>query len=323
MDATTGKNLVDYQRILVTGGLGFVGGFLVKALRAHWPNAEVVIADRRGGRSAGHILLDLQDAASIRGAIETTKPDLVLHLAAEASVSSANAAAASAWRINTGATLELAAALANHSPNVTVLFTSSSEVYGRAFARGTVNEQTLPDPLTVYGQSKLAAEQVLSAVLPPEARLIVVRPSNHAGPGQDERFVIPAFASQIVRAERGGEAVISVGNLDSERDFMDVRDVAAAYVALLSSPLDPGCREVFNVASGSARTVRSLLDILRGMASRETFVEIDPERSRPSEIPRADIDIARLREKTGWMPFTAIEKTLADVLDYARRQAVG
>jgi GDP-4-dehydro-6-deoxy-D-mannose reductase len=175
-------------------------------------------------------------------------------------------------------------------------------------------------PNSVYGRTKLAAEQMLADVLPAELRLIVVRPSNHVGPGQDERFALPSFARQLAEGERaGGPIAISVGNLEAERDFMDVRDVVRAYLALLANAESRG---VYNIASGSVRPVRELLDMMRSAARVETRVEVDPDRQRAVDIPVAAVNADRIRAETGWKPCFAMERTLADLLaDVRARQA--
>ena len=305
------------RRIMVTGSNGFVGRHLIKTLEQSLQPGDVIV--RAGREPTCDVALDLTDAKSVTAAVAAAAPDIVFHLAGEASVAQAANAAAVTWQVNFVGTMALAVALGEVGPNATLLFTSSAEVYGRAFLDGVVDELARPAPLSVYAQAKLATEQMLAAVLPSSATLIVVRPSNHIGPGQDERFVLPSLARQLALAERTGEtARIEVGNLSSERDFMDVRDVVTAYAALVRHYMGTGIREVFNISSQKTRKISSLLDMLRENARVPSEVIVDPGRVRSSEVPVAAIQSTRLRKVIGWDPAFAIDQSVRDVLDEAR-----
>ncbi len=312
-----------FRRILVTGADGFVGRHLVPALAARLgPGARMVLASRTPGQRDGQrheeIGFDLTDPPSVAEAVRVVRPDLVVHLAAQASVGQSLNAAAGTWGINVGGSLALAAALAAHAADCTLFFVSSVEVYGLSFNHGVADETTAIAPQSSYSRSKAAAEWMLADVLPATARLIVVRPSNHSGPGQDERFVIPAFAAQIARIERGGSREIAVGNLDAERDFMDVRDVIDGYVRLLARADTLPARNIFNVASGRTVRIATILEMLRAMSSVPTVVVTDPARVRPSEVPLAAIEAGSFRAAAGWAPHHAIEETLATILNDQR-----
>ena len=254
--------------------------------------------------------------------LERERPDVVIHLAAQASVGAALAgAAASTWAVNLGGTLNIALAIARHLPTATVLFASSSEVYGRAFGAEPVDEGAACEPLNAYSRSKLMAERILADVLPSSAKLIVARPFNHTGPGQREDFVLPSFAAQIARIEAGLQPpTLWVGNLDVRRDFLDVRDVASAYVGLLTVAPHLPARFTCNIASGSARPLREVLDILCKLARVPFLVQVDPARQRPSDVPVAAGRSDRLRAATGWAPAIALEETLDSLLADARRR---
>lgn len=309
----------DAPALLLVGGTGFVGGYLAPALAAAFPAHRRVLLSRGGGESVPlgwdvHIA-DLQDPGSVEDLVFAVRPQIVVHLAAQASVMS-NAEAT--WRVNFGGTFALASAVARHAPEGVFFFSSSGEVYGGSFKDGVATEETVPRPQNAYAFSKLAAEAMLRDLLPATKRLIVTRSFNHTGPGQDERFVLPTFAAQIARMEAGlTPPVMRVGNLSAERDFLHVADVVDAYVRLLTHP-GLESRVMVNVASGHAYRIEALLELLRGVSKCPFSVEIDPARLRPSDIPRAVGNPARLMGLTGWVPKRRIEATLEELLEWWR-----
>ena len=302
----------------MTGGNGFVGNHLRAALANKLSAlSSLLIAGRE---PECDVFLELSDAGSVESAVRSVRPDLIIHLGGEASVAAASRDAINAWRINVAGTLALAATFGDCSPAGTFFFISSAEVYGGAALESPATETIPASPISVYGKSKLAAEWMLSSALPSAARLITVRPSNHLGPGQDTRFAIPSFARQIAEGEQADRAVsIKVGNLDARRDFMDVRDVVRAYVALLMLPWAPGTRATYNVASGVTRGVGEIMGMLQSHATVATSLEFDPDRQRANELPSMHVDASLLRAATGWSPLYAIEQTVADILGDARQ----
>jgi GDP-4-dehydro-6-deoxy-D-mannose reductase len=144
----------------------------------------------------------------------------------------------------------------------------------------------------------------------------MTRTFNHTGPRQGPDFVCADFARQIARIEfRLEEPVIRVGNLASARDFLDVRDVVAAYRLIVERGA-PGTP--YNVCSGSVRSIADLLQILLGHAVIRIKVEVDVSRHRPIDIPVLHGNPARLKRDTGWAPVRGIEQTLGDLLEYWR-----
>ena len=146
-------------------------------------------------------------------------------------------------------------------------------------------------------------------------QVCMTRSFNHGGAGQKTGFMIPDFASGIVRVERGEQDAVLVGNLSSRRDFTHVRDVVRAY-RLLGEKGRPG--EVYNVGSGVTWSAQEILDRLRAMATREIPVRVDPSRMRPSDTPVICCDHTRLTEDTGWEPELSLDVILHDTLEYYR-----
>ncbi len=308
--------------LLLTGGRGFVGRSLAPRLVDLFPRARRIMAIQ--GAEAAPVgwetaPIDLADEAAVDRLVAWARPTIVVHLAAQASVGQLAQAAEATWRVNVLGVLGLAGAIARHAPAGVFLFTSTAEVYGASFLAGPAREETPTAPVNAYAVSKLAAEYILQDILPPATRLIIARAFNHSGPGQDDRFVLPSFAAQIVRAEAGSApAVIRVGNLDAERDFLHVADVVEAYVALLAAPSEGPRLTRVNVASGEAWRLGALLDDLLARARRPITVEVDPARMRPADIPRVIGDASRLRALTGWRPRLGVDAILDDLLSYFR-----
>ena len=202
-----------------------------------------------------------------------------------------------------------------------MLFTSSVEVYGLTFNHGIATEDSPLRPQSAYARSKAAAETMFADVLPATAQLIVARPSNHSGPGQDQAFVIPSFAAQIAGVEAGTSTEIRVGNLDAERDFLDVRDVVEAYLALLAKAKDLPARAIFNIASGHPVAIKDILKRLCALSYRDIEVVQDTNRLRPSEVSRVAIDISAITA-LGWAPRYTLDQLLLQVLNHQRPSAL-
>jgi GDP-4-dehydro-6-deoxy-D-mannose reductase len=313
-----------FATVLLTGGTGFVGRHLSGALTTRFPQAKLVLLCRPGEkpqqRDVHYLTAELTDEASVKVAVDEVRPDLVLHLAAQASVGQAIGTAEETWRVNFCGTMWLAAAMARVCPRATFVFVSSAEVYGANFSKKPVSEDTPPLPLNPYARAKAAAEAMLADVLPQSAQLIVARSFNHTGAGQDERFALPAFAAQIARIEKGEkQPLLSVGNLSAERDFLDVEDVVDAYLRLVETAGLPQ-RATFNVASGQAHAMSDLLRRLRRLAGADFEISVDPDRMRASDVPCSLGDASRLRKATGWAPRRSVDDMLSHLLEYWRER---
>jgi GDP-4-dehydro-6-deoxy-D-mannose reductase len=220
------------------------------------------------------------------------------------------------FRVNAEGTLNVLTACTELKTERVVVVLSSEE-YGRVDEAGLpLTEDSPLRPMTPYGASKCAADLLaLQAHLGDGLATIRVRPFGHTGPGQSPRFVVPALAARIARAERDGHEEIPVGSLDAVRDLSDVRDVVRAY-RLVAERGEPG--EVYNVCSGAGVSVREIAERLLARAQRPMRLVTDPELVRPVEVPRLIGSNDKLRAATGWSPEVTLDRTLADVLADAR-----
>jgi GDP-4-dehydro-6-deoxy-D-mannose reductase len=314
------------MRVLVTGALGFAGRYTVAALRRHFASrAEVFPTSRSGGNDpvvGAVVRLDVTDASGVEGAISAIRPTHVIHLAGLSVIAAAAADEDLAWRVHLSGTLNVARAITRAVPDCTLVHVGSGQVYGRTAQTGTpLDEQAVLSPTNAQMASKGAADLALIALAEHGLKCMVLRPFNHTGPGQSETSVLPSFALQIARIRAGlREPVMSVGNLAVERDFLDVRDVAAAYVRAVEASAEIDAGTIINIASGVPRSIQSLLEALIRLGEVSVVVKADESRIRPGDLKRFVGDATRARRLLGWTPRYPFEATLRDMLEDADRR---
>lgn len=267
------------------------------------------------------VSLDITNAAAVGEMIAAQKPAAIIHLAAVAEPARAFRDRDGAWAVNVDGTRHIARAVMQHVPDARLVFAGSAEAYGVSFngAEGGVTEDSALKPMSAYGATKAAADVLLSQMAFDGLDVIRFRAFNHTGPGQTPVYVVPAFAEQIARIEAEKQPpVMKVGNLDARRDFLDVRDVARAYALAASGRGDKG--GVYNLSSGMARSIQSILDELLSHSSADITVEIDPNRLRPSDVPHAAGNNSNVRRALEWQAEIPFEATLLDVLNYFREK---
>lgn len=310
------------MRALVTGAKGFVGQYLLAALARE--GAETFGCCGPKDFDGRYAVIDLSDIQTLRYAVETFRPTVIFHLAAQTSIPNSLQGPIETYEANAIGTARLTEAVRSYAgaPAPRIFFTSSAEVYGpRAASEYPLREALDVRPVNPYGASKAAAEAVLLG----ESRsfgldVVIARTFNTIGPTQDERFVVASFAAQLARIAAGSSPQLLVGNLQAARDFLDVRDVVRAYIALARN----GERgEIYNVCSGSAVSIRDVLRELIGIARVPVEVREDPARMRPAEIPLSVGDPSKLRACTGWQPELSLVRSLGDIYEAARSRCTG
>jgi GDP-4-dehydro-6-deoxy-D-mannose reductase len=244
----------------------------------------------------------------------------VYHLAAQAFVPRSFSHPWETLENNIRSQLNLILACLELDPMPRMLAVSSAEIYGVVSPdKVPMHEDLALHPTSPYSVSKVTQDMLaLQYQQSHDLPIMRARPFNHFGPGQNERFVAPAFAMQIARIEAGlQEPVINVGDLSARRDFTDVRDIVAAYHLIVEHGT-PGA--VYNVASEKAYSIRQLLETLISFARMDIKINIDESRLRPVHIPVLLGDATRLREETGWSPTYTFEQSLLDVLNDCRER---
>jgi len=317
------------MRTLITGVTGFVGAHLTEHLLSARPDTEL-FGLRRWSSSSDNVAGlanavrmidgDLLDAPSLVRALHASRPEVIFHLAASSSVASSWDTPTEMMQINVLGTLHLLEAMRQLDLDTTVVLACSAESYGQVTpANLPIREDQPFGPVSPYAVSKAAVDMLAYQYYQTfRLRTVRLRLFNHCGPGQSDRFVISALARQIAEIE--GEVrppELHVGNLEARRDFVDVRDVARAYL-LAATKGQPG--EVYNVATGKGRSIREVLEHLLTLTDAVIDVVFDPARLRPSEIPALVGDAARFHQATGWEPAIPFEQTLFDVLSYWRKR---
>lgn len=317
------------MRILVTGVTGFAGGHLAEALlargadavsgvsrRAEWPAAWAHLDGRVSLRAC-----DLCDAAAVEAVLRDVQPEAIYHIAGYAHVGRSVREPEAAWDGNLTATRRLYEAVARWGGRPRILFAGSGQVYGAGERPDEAqDEHCLPCPTSPYATSKAAADLLSYQVTRnPGLDVVRARPFNHVGPRQQPGFVIPDFARQLVAIERGQRPpLLETGNLRPCRDLTDVRDMVAAYILLMERGRSG---EAYNIGSGQAVSIRTVLDRLLALAGLDVEVRQRDELVRATDPDVIRADAAKLRRETGWAPHYTLDQTLADTLAYWRGQA--
>jgi UDP-glucose 4-epimerase len=300
------------RRILVTGGAGFVGSHLVELLVEAGDQVVVVDDLSRGDRAWLHPQADLhemdvRDGTGLRRVLPQIRPDVVVHLAAMHFIPAVDDAPGLARDINVGGTRALLDALALRPPQVLV-FASTAAVYpDRA---GPIGEWCPPDPIDVYGETKLEGEHLVSQWAEEfGVRPIVARIFNVIGKRETNPHVIPEVVSQL----RTGSRAVRVGNLAPRRDYTDVRDVAEALRRLAAAEIQS--RTTFNVGSGHSVSVAEVVQACEDVLGYRVEVEVEQRRLREHDRAELRADATLLHETTGWQPRWSLKETLAELLD--------
>ncbi len=296
-----------------------VGPFTLQGEAAALPGAVNYVCD---AGTMWYLPLALEEAGPIAELVSSLRPSTVYHLAAQSSAAVSFSDPLDTFNSNVIGTLNLLEALrhAKVGERPVMLAVGSCEEYGpQSPARFPLGENAPVGPISPYGVSKVSQTLLCRQYAQSyEMPIILTRSFSHTGPGHDARFAFPSFARQIAAAEAGaGPTEIKTGDLSAVRDFLDVRDVIAAY-RLLTKEGRPG--EIYNVSSGKSMTIQEGLEILAGAATCPISLQKDPARCRPSDLPIMVGDNTKLRTETGWDPEWDFTATLLGLLDEARKE---
>jgi GDP-4-dehydro-6-deoxy-D-mannose reductase len=311
------------KRVLVTGSGGFVGPYVVDALvRAGCRVSGVDMRDDAGSAALEtYVSQDLSDRKAVETLIDRVSPDAIVHLAAQSSAGRSFSEPFDTLTRNILPVINLLDVVRKRARHIKILAVGSADVYGPVAETDLpLVESRVPNPLNPYALSKAIQEQCcIQYARLYKTDVVATRSFNHTGAGQRDTFVLASFARQISEIRLGmREPVLDVGDLDLRRDFTDVRDIAEAYVSLLERGK---AGEVYNVCSGTARSLRGLLGLLCETAKVRPEIRVDQKRLRPADIRELRGDPSKIARDTGWRSRIAITETIEWLLDSWTRAA--
>ncbi|AMD95118.1 GDP-mannose 4,6-dehydratase [Leptotrichia sp. oral taxon 847] len=306
------------MKALITGVDGFVGKYLSEyLLKQKYEVYGTTISEKYKNEKIKIYKMNLLDEKEVNKVIKMIKPDKIFHLAGQSAVGLSWEKPVLTVNINVNGTLNLLEAVRNYSKDSKILIVGSSDQYGPIKPEECpIKESKIQNPQSPYGVSKKAQEEMCKLYVNAyHTNIIMVRAFNHIGAGQSTNFVVADFASKIAQIEKGSEPVLKVGNLETFRDFTDVRDIVRGYSLLLEKGK---IGEIYNIGSGKEVKVSEILKKLISMSKKEIKIEIDPNKFRPVDVPLVVCDNSKIKKDTGWETEFLIDDTLEEVLEYWR-----
>lgn len=315
------------MKILITGAAGFVGGHLIEALKDNCKNeiSAFVLNEKEAGRvnlpKENIYLVDITNASKVKDTVKEVRPDMVFHLAAQSSVGLSWKHPALTYSVNITGTVNILEALKEFSPNARILLVGSAEQYGSV----AIDEQPIKETQHLVGNnpysvSKMAQEAAARLFLKDSnLQIIRVRAFNHIGAGQETKFVIPNWCSQVISMEKDlkKEPCLFVGNINVKRDFTDVRDIVRAYILLAENGKSG---EIYNVGSGISHSLEDVLKLIKENSFRKDITwKVDESRLRPSDIEELCADVTKLKSTVDWEPVYTLEQSVKWIMEEMRK----
>lgn len=303
------------MRALITGSAGFIGSHLTDEFAAN--GYEVICCDLNAADCT--VPMDIMNRETVQTVIAQYRPDIIVNLAGQANVSLSWQKPQLTLELNTVGVINILEAVRNIDPKIRVITVGSSDEYGSLKESGSnVTELTPVKPMTPYAVSKQAQElfsQLYANVY--GMNICMIRLFNLAGAGQNRGYMISDFASEVAAVEAGKKDCITVGNLESSRDYTHISDACRA-IRLIGEKGHSG--EIYNIASGNTYRAKDVLELLLQKSAVRVDVVSDPSRMRPSDTPVVCGNADKLRAHTGWAPVYTLDDILTDALEYWREK---
>ena len=315
------------KKALITGINGFIGShladYLLKLGYAVFGTIRKTSKTERIEHIKAKINLietDLTDAKGIYNILNDTKPDEIYHLASYSNVKRSWENPQEVILSNILGTVNLFEAVRKLNINPCIQVAGSSEEYGLSLKDTSSVTETSPlKPLSPYAVSKVAQDMISFQYSRSHGlKTIVTRGFNHTGPKSDETYVASSFAKQIASIEKSlQKPIMTVGNLEVQRDFSDVRDVVRAYHLLLQKG---NWGESYNICSGKVFSIKHVLNTMLSFSDVNIKIITDKKKLRANDILVMKGSYSKFHKQTGWKPEIPFKKTLKDLLDYWREK---
>ena len=307
------------KTILVTGASGFVGTYFIRQYSDQYKILALWRSNVVSGSNVMSLQLDLSNKQLVYETLQRTRPDVILHLAGKAKTWGSDLDEMIADNLHlTKNLLEGVTHLKekeDYDPKVLII--SSAEVYGSTVNPKSIDENAPFFPISEYGLTKMFVDRLAYYyAISKKVKVTILRSFNHIGPGQKLGFFVSDMASQISLIEKGKQEELTVGNLSSIRDVLDVRDVIRAYYLAIESNLPVG--EAYNICSGKGVSMKQLLEKLVRLSTAKITIIEDESRMRASDNPISVGDNKKFRSATKWNPQINLDQTLSECLDYWR-----
>lgn len=291
------------MRAVITGQQGFVGQYLMKQLRED--SVTTYGFDMRHKQ-------DIRHFEGVRNYLDRVRPDYIYHLAAQAFVPESFHNPRRTFEVNLMGSLNILEAVRQLGLKTKILLAGTSEEYGD----GEASEDAMLEPTSPYAVSKLAMDHLGRMYAKAYGmNVVITRAFNHTGAGRGEMYAESSFAKQIVEVERGVRSVVYHGNLESIRNYTDVRDIVKAYQAAIELPSG-----VYNICSDQSVTMQDVLTLLISKSEAEIKTEVDPNLYRPIDFSFRPPNCDKLRELTGWKAEIPLAETAENILDWWREK---
>ncbi len=288
------------KKVIVTGSNGFTGRYVLAELIARGYDVSELV---RKKTNENQIECDLSDKDSIKTCFRDIKPNYIIHLAALSFVAHDDARAF--YDVNLFSTLNILESCDELGLDLSkVIISSSANIYGNPESE-LISEEQIPAPVNHYAMSKLAMEHMCKLWFD-KFPILITRPFNYTGPGQDAKFLVPKIVGYFQR----GEKVIELGNLDIYRDFSDVRDISSYYVNLLESGVHS---DIVNLCSGSVYSLSYIVEEIQRIAGYKIEVKTNPQFVRKNEIKTLGGNNSKLLYLINKKPIFSFSKTLTDM----------
>lgn len=302
------------KKAIVTGAMGFTGQYLVAELQ----QSEYIVfgIDNRIGGDTDCV--DILDEQGLCAYIIDKEPDVIFHLAAIANIAFSWKEPTKTYNVNVIGTLNLLNAVRKMSKPCRLVIIGTAGQYGVTKTSLPISENMEQNAQNPYAASKMAAEELCRVYANAyQMDICYTRTFNFGGLGQGLGFLIPDVCRGIVDVEHGLAEKLKIGNTDTIRDFLDVRDVVKAYRMIAESGLSG---EAYNVGSGKGVKTGDIIEMLLDMAQCDIPIIRDEKRMRKSDTPISICDNSKLKSHTNWLPTIPIEHTLRDTLLYYREK---